>query len=175
MKLSPVSAAAHNGTQTGTISGGKLGTGSYTRTASTAGNVKTIDSTSAYASGKTTSDTVTITRNADGSVSRDSTYTRPNGKTGQRDITLGASQNGVRSVTGTQTGTSGAVDQIAGTRSNQLDGVDSSITLTNQSGLTEVRNDLVSTSGSITTSTINGTNFSGGQIAEQLIQTSLTG
>ena len=175
MDLSPLSAAAHNGTRTGSISGGKLGTGSYTRTATTTGNVTTVDSTSAYASGKTTSDTVTITRNADGSVTRDSTYTRPNGKTGQRDITLGASQNGVRTITGTQTGPNGAVDQIAGTRSRQLDGVDSSITLTNQSGLTAVRNDLVWTSGSITTSTITGTNFSGGQIAEQLIQTSLTG
>ncbi len=112
------------GIQSGTISGGSLGVGNFTRTISNAGNVETIATQVAYAGGKNVSRDATITRNADGSITKDVSITLANGNTIQRDINLSKRQDGTRTITGSITNSANTLnDTISGTRVN--DGIGS--------------------------------------------------
>jgi hypothetical protein len=160
--------------RTGTVSGGRQGTGTYSTASSRSGDTTTKDVTKTFASGRTVNDIIDITHNPDGSITRSATDTLGNGKTTQRDTTLLASQDGTRAIIGTSTNAAGETDQIRGTRVTSAGGIDTSLTFTNAAGQTATSNVASSTTGSVTTSDITGTSFSGQQLAETITKTQIT-
>jgi hypothetical protein len=162
------------GIQSGTISGGSLGVGNFTRTISNTGNVESIATQIAYAGGKDVSRDATVTRNLDGSITKDVSITLANGNTIQRDTTLGRKQDGTRTITGSiVSSTNQVLDTISGTQVNNGSGtVSVGLTLTNTAGKNATLNDLiVTTNGTYSTSSLTGTNFSGDLLSPQTIET----
>jgi len=174
MNIANVGSSPYTSVQTGTFTGGPLGSGTFTRTTQSQGDTVTISGTRTSTSGQTVTDQISITRNADGSITRDSTYTNALGKSVQRDVTLGALQDDTRSVTGTITDASGAVDQVAGTWSTAAGGYNEALTLTNAAGQTATAAIAYAQTGSLDTTGITGTNFSGAAISQQNTETVLS-
>jgi len=159
--------------KTGSISGGINGPGTFTRTASMAGNVETVTTQVDYANGKTGSRTVTMS-DSNGTITKNISVTGADGKTTTTAETIGPAAKGTRAITGTVTGANGKTDALSGNITNTGGTIDTMTTLTNQQGLSATRNYDATTSGSTTTTNFTGTNFSQGSLASETIVALIT-
>lgn len=166
MSISALGSSPYTIVQTGTFTGGPLGSGTFTRTSVSQDGTISIDGTRTNASGQSVTDQITITRNADGSITRDATYTNLQGKSVQRDLTFGVAQNGTRSVTGTITDATGAVDQVSGTQSGNSAGSNDALTITNAAGQSTTVATAYAQSGSLDSFSLTGTDFLGNAISQ---------
>jgi hypothetical protein len=167
--------ASPSGTVTGTFTGGVLGGGNFTRVFATSGDTETIDGGKTNASGQSVSDTIRITRNSDGTITRESSYTNLAGKTVTRDVTLGALNDGTRSITGTQTDANGGTEQIGGTLTPGAAGAyNAALTFTNANGQAATAALAYAQAGSVDTTSVTGTNYTGGAINWQEADTILS-
>jgi hypothetical protein len=158
MTISAPSLAAT--TTSGTISGPR-GQSSFTRSVSGSGDQRSIDVTRTTASGRVVEDQVSITRNPDGSATRDATRTGANGQTASDSLIYSAPQGGVRTITGTVTDEAGQTGSVSGTLTSSSAGEAQSISYTNQAGETATHATDSTHSGDTTTIGVANTGFSG--------------
>jgi len=156
MTISPTAAT----TTSGTVSGPQ-GQSSFTRSVSGSGDQRSIDVTRTTASGRVIQDQISITRNADGSATRDATRTGPDGQTASDSLIYSAPQGGVRTISGTVTNEAGQTGAVSGTRTSTATGEAQSISYTNQAGETATHATESEHSGDTTTIDVANTGFSG--------------
>jgi hypothetical protein len=169
MSTAPDSITLQSGTFTGSA-----GSGAFARVIDQSGDTSTVDSTRTTTGGVSSTDVVVTTLNADGSITRDSTATSAQGGTVTTDITIGPLQNGVQVITGTVTLADGMQEQVNGAVFPTGSGGSDYMLLTDSTGQTATTTAAFMRDGDTTTRNTDGTNFSGGTVAQQSTTTILS-
>ena len=168
MSVGPVSQVAPPVlTRQGTFTNSKLGAGTVSEQVTKSGATRTIDRTLTFANGKVANITNTITQNADGSTTIDSSRKLANGKTVVKDVTLGAAAaDGSRTITGKLTTAAGVVETISGAKTKTANGYAVNQTITGPQNATSTVSDVTTNTGTGTTDTFTATDSGGKTISQ---------
>ena len=149
-----------NGTQSGTYTTLRGGSGSFSRTISNQNGSRTVDTTYTRPDGKTVTQDVTRTKTATG-YTRSVSTTLPDGKTTTLQETATRQSNGSFAITGSFTDQNGQTQTLSGTSAVQ--GVDTTtdLTFTNAAGQTRTRDTQQAGTPDHWVQAVQGTNLGG--------------